>query len=532
MRRLGGMSAAVAALALFGVTSASAATFTVTGTFDVPGSCVGTVCSTLRAAVSKANESPGPDQISLQAGTFRLEVASKTHEEGNVSGDLNTLGELTIKGAGAQATTILAAFPAGETDRVIEAAADANLTLADLTVTGGRNEPENVIPHGGGIDSEGSGLLDLERVVVSGNRVRGAGVDGIGAGVYKGDGELVMNDSAVLGNTAPFGEGGGMWIGQSASGSITNSTFAGNAAGYFGGALYSEATIPVTLAFVTVTANEIEKVDAGGIGGFLRVRDSIVAGNAAPASADCENTEFVPPPTDEGGNVAGSSCSFTQPSDVTTANPLLGPLEGSPIPYLEPLAGSPALDRALAPCAASDVRGVARPQGGACDSGAVERVVPVATPISAATLIAPGGGKPAGRKAPSLTGASQSNSVWREGNKLASIAKHVPVGTVFSFSLDQSAGVTLTFTQSVPGRRVAGRCVAPRPSNRHRRSCRRPVVRGALVLQGHAGTNKVSFQGRISSSRKLRPGPYTLQIAARTAAGRSQTRTLGFTIVK
>ncbi|HEX3911439.1 MAG TPA: choice-of-anchor Q domain-containing protein [Solirubrobacteraceae bacterium] len=532
MGRLGGLSAAIAALVLVSAAPASAATFTVTGTLDVPGSCIGASCPTLRAAVSKANESPGPDQIMLQPGVFRLERSSKTHEESNVSGDLNTQGELTIKGAGAQATTILAAFPASEPDRVIQATGNANLTVADLTVSGGRNEPENAIPFGGGIDSDGSGILDLERVVVSGNRVKGPAVAGLGAGFYKGDGELVVNDSAVLSNTAPFGGGAGAWIGQSATGTITNTTFAGNVAGRFGGALYSEATIPVKLAFVTVTANEAQEFGGAGIGGDFSLRDSIIVGNTAPVSADCENTEFVPPPIDEGGNVVGPSCGFTQASDVTTTNPLLGALEGSPIPYLEPLAGSPALDRALAPCPATDVRGVARPQGGACDSGAVERVVPVLASISAPTLIAPGGGKPTGAKAPALTSASQSNAVWRAGNKLANIAKRLPVGTVFSFALDQRAGVTLTFTQPALGRRVAGKCVAPRPTNSRKRSCKRTVTRGALTLLGHAGTNKVSFQGRISSARKLKPGSYTVRIAASTAAGRSQTRTLSFTIVK
>jgi hypothetical protein len=147
-------------------------------------------------------------------------------------------------------------------------------------------------------------------------------------------------------------------------------------------------------------------------------------------------------------------------------------------------------------------------------------------------LIVPGGGKPTGAKAPLLTAPSQSNSVWRAGSKLASIAKHVPVGTVFSFSLDQPAGVTFTFTQPALGRRVAGKCVAPRPANRHKRSCKRTVTRGTLILSGHAGINKVSFQGQISRSRKLKPGSYTVHITATTAAGHSQSRTLNFTIVK
>jgi hypothetical protein len=524
MRRFGSLAAAVAVLVLAATATASATTFTVKGTLDGIGACVGTVCPTLRAAVSEANASPGPDQITLGAGTFRLELASKTAEDANASGDLDVSDDLTIAGAGAQATTILGAFPASESDRVIQATGNASLTLSGVTVSGGRYEPTSTTPFGGGVDSEGSGTLDLERVVVSGNTIRGPAVAGNGAGVYKGEGRLVINDSAVLSNTsAGIGTGGGIWI-EKASGEITNTTIAGNVSGHFGAGLVSDSEQPVTLAFVTITSNQALEQSPGGIAGLgVHLRDSIVAGNSAPANADCESVEV-----DEGGNVGGPSCGFTLPSDATTFTPLLGLLEGSPIPYLEPLAGSPALDRALAPCPATDVRGVARPQGGACDSGAVERVVP-ASPMP---LIAPGGVKPIGGKAPSLTAVSQSHSIWRAGNKLASIAKRVPVGTVFSFALDQSAGVTLTFTQSVPGRRVAGRCVAPRPANKHKRSCKRTLTRGTLTLAGHVGKNKVSFQGRISASRKLKPGAYKVQIAAKTAAGRSQMRTLSFTIVR
>lgn len=463
------------------------------------------------------------------AGRIPPRTCLETQEDANATGDLDVSGDLTIKGSGAQATTILAAFPASESDRVIQATGNVNLTLSGVTVSGGRYEPENAIPFGGGIDSEGGGLLDLERDVISGNTVRGPAVAGLGAGVYKGDGELVINDSAVLSNAAPFGGGAGLWVAQSASGAITNTTFAGNVSGRFGANLYSESIIPLKLAFVTVTANQMQEINSGGIGGSLGVRDSIVAGNTAPTEADCDGLEEV---KDEGGNVAGPSCGFTQASDVTTTNPMLGSLEGSPISYLEPLAGSPALDRALAPCPATDVRGVARPQGGACDAGAVERVVPVAATTTTTTLLAPGGGKPTTAKAPSLTSASESHAVWRAGNKLASISKRVPTGTVFTFSLDQRASVSLTFTQSVPGRRVAGKCVAPRPVNQRKRRCKRTVTSGTLSLAGHAGPNSVSFQGRISLARRLRPGTYTVSIAASNVGGRSQKRTLSFTIVK
>jgi hypothetical protein len=54
-----------------------------------------------------------------------------------------------------------------------------------------------------------------------------------------------------------------------------------------------------------------------------------------------------------------------------------------------------------------------------------------------------------------------------------------------------------------------------------------------LSFAGHGGLNKVFFQGRISRSRKLKPGHYTLIITATNASGRhSRPVRLSFTIVK
>ena len=70
--------------------------------------------------------------------------------------------------------------------------------------------------------------------------------------------------------------------------------------------------------------------------------------------------------------------------------------------------------------------------------------------------------------APSILSAAQSHARWREGTKLASLARarvrRVPVGTTFSFRLDQAAKARLAFTQAVAGRKVGGKCVAPTPA--------------------------------------------------------------------
>jgi hypothetical protein len=59
------------------------------------------------------------------------------------------------------------------------------------------------------------------------------------------------------------------------------------------------------------------------------------------------------------------------------------------------------------------------------------------------------------------------------------------------------------------------------------------VSAGTFAFTGHAGLNRVVFQGRLSRSKKLERGSYTLTITAVNAAGRtSRPQTLAFTIVK
>lgn len=99
------------------------------------------------------------------------------------------------------------------------------------------------------------------------------------------------------------------------------------------------------------------------------------------------------------------------------------------------------------------------------------------------------------------------NSVWRLPGK----GKHLgnPVGTAFSFILNESASVTLTFTQTV---------------GRHQ------VKRGTVSGAGKAGDNSITFTGKTSAG-KLKPGKYTVAITAKDVSGRrSKLQSLKFTI--
>ncbi len=133
--------------------------------------------------------------------------------------------------------------------------------------------------------------------------------------------------------------------------------------------------------------------------------------------------------------------------------------------------------------------------------------------------------------APIVSGLSETARVWREGSALARISrKKPPVGTTFSFTLNEAASVTFTFTRPAGGRKIGKRCVAETKKNEKRKRCTRTVVAGSLTFSAHAGTNKVRFDGRISKHRKLAPGSYTLLVIASASGKISATRALHFTI--
>ncbi|HUE26205.1 MAG TPA: hypothetical protein VMP89_05480 [Solirubrobacteraceae bacterium] len=112
---------------------------------------------------------------------------------------------------------------------------------------------------------------------------------------------------------------------------------------------------------------------------------------------------------------------------------------------------------------------------------------------------------------PVIGNPTQSHSVWREGTKLASFARgqRPPVGTTFAFGLGAAAKVTFAFRQHLG---------------------RRTVPAGTLSFTGHPGTDRLFFQGRLSRSKKLRKGRYTVTITAANGAGSSRPVSLNFTI--
>jgi hypothetical protein len=252
-----------------------------------------------------------------------------------------------------------------------------------------------------GIDSEVKGMangvgvyasetnLTVRESTIAGNR--GAGPKVNGAALYFGyEGDLTFESSTVANNVAKGSEsasGAILVAGDSTDQMrIVNSTIVGNevAAPSVAGGIVHFGESNLEIASSTISGNRA--VGAGARGGNLyafhlgayatTVRDTIVSGGVANAGSENCFSNKPGVIVSAGHNIdSADQCGFSAAGDKVNVDPLLAPLSanGGPTATMALLAGSPAID-AGADCPATDQRGVARPQGAACDIGAFELV--------------------------------------------------------------------------------------------------------------------------------------------------------------
>jgi uncharacterized delta-60 repeat protein len=146
----------------------------------------------------------------------------------------------------------------------------------------------------------------------------------------------------------------------------------------------------------------------------------------------------------------------------------------------------------------------------------------------------PTGAAPVAPVAPVVESLRQTYPAWREGTKLASLARsraRVPVGTTFQFLLSKPARARLNFAQLVSGRMSHGRCVRSAARDTRGRSCRLAVSRGSLTPSVAAGQSRLRFDGLLARRKRLPTGSYTLTLTAEAAGKRSAPKHLTFRIV-
>ena len=399
MGRWGATALAVTAALLVWASAATAATFTVTKTEDTADGKCDADCS-LREAIIAANATPAADQIVVPAGTYQLTIKGPG-EDAAATGDLDLTEPVEVLGAGARSTIVRG----DGTDRVFDVRAEGAVTIAGMTIEGGRG-----VEQGAGVDTSSSTTtFTLRDAAVLDNRTSDPATvtSRQGAGLFLDAEHSAVERVLVSGNVAASipgdsdaPQGAGIFINEVAS--LTNDTITGNtieqgggAFGAQGGGVFVNET--TTMTNVTLSNNAMNSGEGAGVfyNETTTMSHAIVAGNTVKGSpSQCVTNS---PVTSLDGNLSTEplGCSFTQPGDVN-ADPLLLPLanNGGPTDTEALAPGSPALDRVpFANCPAEDQRGFARAfAGSACDFGAFESGAPgtfVPTPIPTTTQTPP-----------------------------------------------------------------------------------------------------------------------------------------------
>jgi hypothetical protein len=325
-----------------------------------------------------------------------LTIQNSTFNNNIVNGNVGTGGAIAVVNGTATITDSTFANNRALDGGAIYLGTGGSATIEESTFSA------NVGGNGGAIESNGMNLT-VERTLFAGNQaVIG---DGGAIRLYNGtlntiqDSEFTNNHSVTSGGALsclatglsisgttfafnqatddnnPVNNGGGIF--SSCTINVTNSTFSGNQAENGGGAFYQQGSRAATLSYVTITENSAvfgAGINNDGTGtSTLTISKSIVAynetGNCAGVIAS------------GGYNFSNNTyCSaFTETGDVQNATIPLLPLGmyGGLTETHPPAPDSPVIDHIPAgQCSIPvDQRGVERPSGSACDSGAVEGTV-------------------------------------------------------------------------------------------------------------------------------------------------------------
>ena len=244
----------------------------------------------------------------------------------------------------------------------------SNVGISGMTITNGRASG------GGAILNSGANLTLTAVAIKSSN-----GLGGGGAGIDNEVGTLRLVNSTVSGNQA-IGRGGGI-LSQGGAMTIVNSTITNNQASR-GGGLRNSGGATTTIINSTVSNNTATGGGSTGgnlsaLNGVIQLQNTIVAEgvgtnpNLDPGGGTYTSLDY---------NQIQSGTITLAANDIFGATLALGALanNGGPTDTRLPPVGSAVIDKipAAGGCngagVITDQRGIARPQGAACDIGAVE----------------------------------------------------------------------------------------------------------------------------------------------------------------
>lgn len=245
------------------------------------------------------------------------------------------------------------------------------MLIVDSTISG-----NTAASSGGGISfSQAQNVPDtrgvIERSTVSNNESTSDFAGG-GGGVVS-NGKLVVLNSTIAGNRARFNGGGILVTTNNGAARVENSTIAGNSADSNG----NNSGVGGGIRFDTLTG-------AGPLASNVQLTNSVFADNVRGLAPTVINQDCHATTSANGLNTVSNwfeapdvSCGIQLTQNVTSGDPGLASLlanNGGSTQTLLPQAGSGLVNATLisAPCGGVDQRSIARPQGSACDIGAVE----------------------------------------------------------------------------------------------------------------------------------------------------------------
>jgi CSLREA domain-containing protein len=269
------------------------ALFVITTTADTSDYSDGEV--SLREAINSANGGVGDDTLTFGGPVFSDSTADTIALE---------LGQLSITGS--DSLTIISpgfrmvSIDAQQRSRVMYFNDYGDLTLRNLTITGGQTTANNLEGDGAGIRFLSAGKLTIEESEISGNTILADFSNGGGIYSYGN----VETTGSVVGDNRATMSGGGLY----ANGTVTshNSIFHGNSAGSHGGGIWAGQDVSLDKSFVsantadghgggiiqssgtmTIWESEVFRNTAAGDGGGihvagdLQVVSSVLSGNYA-----------------------------------------------------------------------------------------------------------------------------------------------------------------------------------------------------------------------------------------------------------
>ena len=424
MRRFGLLllQVAVALLTAFSSTLAQGAILNV-DRLDDPDPALASACTpaandcSLRGAVINANGTTDADVIQLEAGTYTLTRPTSGGGEDNPAlGDLDLTQPVTLIGVSGTVIDALAL-----NDRAIDVVGSGAFSVTNLEVRGGRALEFTINYSGGGISNshldatltltgvtlrdnkagDGGGVHSLGPLIVTGCQITENSSNGIDA--WR---NLTITDSAIIANTsggirphaggevrrstiannggAGFqakyasdwmiaectisgnGDDGVEWLDPEGNTlTVVNSTISDNAGT---GLLAGSAAVNVTNSTIVRNQRGLASLISESAPSVISYRNTLIADN----DADCFSSIGVL--TSQGFNLDSDGTCVQQATDISAADPKLGPLanNGGPTQTVALLPGSPAIDKASnANAPATDQRGMPRPVDGDAVPGAV-----------------------------------------------------------------------------------------------------------------------------------------------------------------